>query len=148
MDFAQIRTMCPGGLTVAGHSLGGGMAQLFAMLLTRHDDPLAANINLNKLYTFGSVLATSETFTNDQSADGCFPGAQIWVAMVLPPATYAVDVIAHPAINPGGVHKPVKSNKVFVATTGQQTQFPCGVSLPDAVDLLSVVGENAYTPLH
>jgi len=150
MDFAEIRTTCPRGLTVAGHSMGGGMAQLFALLLTRHDDPLEANINLNKLYTFGTTLATSETFTNDQSADGCFPGVQMWVALPTgnPTMPYAADIVAHQVINAGGIYKSVNSNKVFVAPTGQQTQFPCGSSLPNSMDLLDFVGDTTYWPLH
>ena len=37
--------------TVAGHSMGGGMAQLTSVILNKKDDPLGADLAVHKLYS-------------------------------------------------------------------------------------------------
>jgi len=71
MDFALIRRTCKGkSLTITGHSLGGGLAQLFALLLNKRGDPLGAGIHADWLYTFGAMAVGTTTLTNDATKNG------------------------------------------------------------------------------
>jgi len=145
MDFKEIRNKCPGKFSVAGHSMGGAMAEVFAVLLTRTNDPInaqAAGIKLDKLHTFGSFGALSTMVENPQSADGCFGGTQIWYAQPSKDNddVYAIDILEVQALG-AKYFEPLKSTRMLVLEDGSQIAFPCGQSVPDFVSLQDEIGE-------
>lgn len=86
--FKKYTDKCPGGIIAAGHSLGGGVAQLFAYFANKNGDPLKMKLpykeGVKAVYGYGALtvgyertgflnLGTKE-LTNDKRADGCFPG--------------------------------------------------------------------------
>merc|ERR1719408_858889 len=73
--LAKIKETCTSGLTLAGHSLGAGTAQLMATLLNKKGDPLGAGLTVDHIYVFGAMaFAKDKAAVNDKSADGCFAG--------------------------------------------------------------------------
>ena len=73
--LAKIKETCTSGLTLAGHSLGAGTAQLMATLLNKKGDPLGAGLTVDHIYVFGAMAFAKDTAAvNDKSADGCFAG--------------------------------------------------------------------------
>jgi len=160
MDFQEIRDGCWGSFSLAGHSSGGAMAQLLAVLLTKAHDPLGAKLTLHELNTFGSFAAVMDTIPgltpspvwNDQSVDGCFPGTQSWYAQTKPDGIYAVDIVNVQELG-GDIFDPVRGSKVLhVDANGSIThqKYRCDRALPDATDLLAYVGDDftAFLPLH
>jgi len=130
MNFTEIHGLCPGKFSVTGISLGGALAQMFAVVLTNKQTKLQTNLTLDKLYTFGahSVMATSAR--NDQSVDGCFDGGQYWQVQNLC-GTSLMDAGAVGAqIKGADVREPVRSRKVF-ALASRHIEYPCGVLVPD-----------------
>jgi len=147
MDFKMIHKACPGKFSVTGLSLGGALAQLFAVLVTSKHDPLHAHLHLHKLYTYGSYSALDVPASNAQAKDGCFEGSQYWYAQ--PNANgYQVDTVAFPFVG-GAVHDPVRSNKALVFSTGQPpVEFPCGTDLPAVDDLVTAIGYDQWIFFH
>jgi len=147
MDFEMIHKACPGKFSVTGLSLGGALAQLFAVLVTSEHDPLHADLRLHKLYTYGSYSALDVPASNAQAKDGCFEGSQYWYAQ--PNVNgYAVDTVAFPGVG-GAVHDPVRSNKALVFSTGQPpVEFPCGTDLPAVDDLVTAIGYDQWLFFH
>lgn len=142
MDFAQIRSSCTGPLTVTGHSMGGGLAQLFTLAINKEGDPLSANLKVDFLYTFGAMSATIGNGVNDKNkAGGCFAGAQYYYAERDP--DYVVD-----NYDPSTTHEPIKSSKMYVFNDGSNETFPCGTPLPQSQSLLKAKGMKAWAPLH
>jgi len=145
MDFQEIRDACPGSFSVAGASLGGALAALFAILLTQEGDILKARLKLHELNTFASFAVTTSPASNNQSSDGCFAGSQYWYAQALPDGRFVVDTVADPRVG-AGVHHPVQGSKVFLQATpdGGRTQvtYPCVAPLPDdLVDLAATLND-------
>lgn len=81
----QYTDKCPGGIIAAGHSLGGGVAQLFAYLANKNGDPLGMKLpyaeGIKAVYGYGAVVVGYEPgffekkqLANDKRSDGCFPG--------------------------------------------------------------------------
>lgn len=129
MDFSAIKQKCPGKLTVVGHSLGGGLAQLFSAALNHPDDLLGAGLHVDELYTFGATPIADESLTN--GADGCFPGRLHWTAKKTD-GVVGVDIIANTKV--GGANldfDPVKADKVLLMGPGNDdVAYPCGNKMP------------------
>merc|ERR1712216_112065 len=80
--------LCPEGIVTTGHSLGGGVSQMFAFFANRAGDPLGMKLpyteGIKAAYGFGPMPAGYEktgpngmgraNLANDKRADGCFPG--------------------------------------------------------------------------
>jgi len=154
MNFDEIRLKCSGSFSVIGLSLGGALAQLFSVLLTRKDDPLSAGLQLYKLYTFGAYASTPGVVINEQAKDGCFDGAQYWYVQKHPTKgmKFAVDTIASNLVG-AHVHDPIRSDKVLVRKNGLQSVYPCGLPLPanmeDLYEFLQKKGkEDQWLKLH
>merc|ERR1719375_1352815 len=60
VPFASLRSQCSGPLMVAGHSMGGGLAQLLALALNNPQDALGAQLTVDSLYLYGP-MAVSQT---------------------------------------------------------------------------------------
>jgi len=131
LDFGKMRSSCSE-LTVAGHSLGGALAQVLAMAINKQGDPLGAQLTVDHLYTFGAMAVTHTKQGDDKASDGCFNGALFWYAAKGSVHTYAVDVVALHGIGGQNVHRPTKSLKYLVTATAQRTPFACGTPLPQA----------------
>lgn len=147
MDFTQIRSLCTGPFTVTGHSLGGGMAQLFSLAINKEGDPLSANLKVDFLYTFGAVSATAGNDGNDKNkADGCFAGAQYYYAEH-DGANTLVDVVANPLVG-GSTFVPLKTLKKFIFSDGSKEAFACGTPLPQTQSMMMAKGKADWMPLH
>jgi hypothetical protein len=129
VDFAKMKTCTK--LTVAGHSMGGALAQLTSLLINNKNDPLKAGLTVAELYTFGAMSAVEIRMGNDKNTEtGCFPGGQYWYAETgSKPGAFAVDV-ANQAISGGQLHDPVKSDKYYIGDGTTVKSFPCGTPLP------------------
>lgn len=149
MDFSEIRGICTGGkLTVTGHSLGGGLAQIFSLAINKKDDPLNAKLVVDRLYTFGAMAISAADGNNDKAADGCFPGAQFWYAEKKG-STYISDAVALPLLGGQHTHFPSKSQKVFVFNqTAPSETYACGTPLPHSQSLMMTIGQQAWEPIH
>jgi len=129
MDFELIRNTCKGKtLSVTGHSLGGGMAQLFAVLLNKKEDPLNAGITVDYIFSFGAMPVAVKTLTNDATPNGEFKGLQFYNAMrrLFRMRTwfrkkyrnkYSIDVLKMKAIGADKM-QPVKCDKVVMTGSG------------------------------
>lgn len=146
-DFANIRSDCYRSLTVTGHSLGGGLAQLFSMAINKQGDPLGANLTVDYLYTTGAMAVVDNAEGNDKSPDGCFAGRQDWYAE-MSGTDVVVDVVAMPLVGGQHTHVPSKSNKRFVFANGTAAAFPCGTPLPPAQSLYLQKSYADWSHLH
>mmetsp|Transcript_52911 Transcript_52911/g.97637 ORF Transcript_52911/g.97637 Transcript_52911/m.97637 type:complete len:325 (+) Transcript_52911:67-1041(+) len=148
-DFNQMKSVCGGSLIVTGHSLGGGLAQLFSLALNNEAFPLAAGLKVDFLYTFGAmaVIADAEANGNNKASDGCFAGTQYWYAEK-EGDDYTVDVAAMPFIGGQICHIPTKSTKVFVFSGRAPETFPCGTPLPQSESLFNKHGMDQWLVLH
>merc|ERR1719387_2895350 len=150
MDFSEIRGICTGGLTVTGHSLGGGLAQMFSMVINKKDDPMNAKLTVNSLYTFGAMPIFAKNAGNggnDKAADGCFSGAQYWYAQ-RNGSNYNTDVVALPLYGGQHTHIPTKSTKVLLFDDPNSETYACGQPLPESQCLLNALGYNAGMMAH
>ena len=85
-NMTAMLNTCPGELYVAAHGMGGAVAQLFAWLANRDDDPLRMNKKVTKLHTFGSPPVANFPLTNEAweeqgQPEGCFAGTH-WYTRV------------------------------------------------------------------
>lgn len=140
-DFGRMRSSCSG-LTVAGHSLGGALAQILAMAINKQGDPLGAKLKVDYLYTFGGMAVAHTKQGDDKRPDGCFAGSLYWYAAKGVVNKYAIDVVALHGIGGQSVHRPTRAMKKLVFATGKKVKFPCGKNLPTA-DALSAQGSFA-----
>jgi len=153
MDFNAMHTECSVSLSVTGWSLGGSLAQLFAVLMNAAHNPLHSDLRVASVYSFGAFAPMSSDMRNDQAADGCFAGNQYYAAMDDGTGGYAADVIYNEKSG-SKVHSFPHSNKVFILPTGQQIAFPCGTPLPDGYDLFAALNPtggadwSAYLQAH
>jgi hypothetical protein len=69
---------CPGRLHVAGHSMGGAMAAMFAYLANLNSDPLDMKKPVSMVFLFVAMPPAEKSLTNDQSSDGCFTGVSYY----------------------------------------------------------------------
>lgn len=152
MNFSEIRSMCTGKVTSTGLSMGGALAQLFALVINQKHDPLHAGLNVDFLYTFAALQVADEVQSNPKTADGCFPGAQYWWAQK-DGSDYIVDAVARwgkgAFREKGFEHLHIlKSPKFFVFEDGSSESFPCGTPLPyksmrSAIDTLGMATWHA-----
>jgi hypothetical protein len=128
VDFAAVNAMCTGSVTVAGHSLGGGLAQLFALAINGKSDPLNAKMKIDTIYTFGAMSLGEENEANDQAADGCFGGQQYFNAKEDESGT-TVDIVT---TNKTGGHflEPIKSSKALLFAPNRREIYECGNTIP------------------
>mmetsp|Transcript_142007 Transcript_142007/g.245923 ORF Transcript_142007/g.245923 Transcript_142007/m.245923 type:complete len:315 (+) Transcript_142007:65-1009(+) len=147
-DFNQMKSVCGGSLIVTGHSLGGGLAQLFSLALNNEAFPLAVGLKVDFLYTFGAmaVIADAAANGNKKSSDGCFAGTQYWYAEK-DGTDYVVDVAAWPMLGGQICHVPSKSTKVLVFSNKATEIFPCGTPLPQSKSLYLKYGLDQWVPL-
>jgi hypothetical protein len=69
---------CPGRLHVAGHSMGGGMAAIFAFLANMNSDPLGMKKPVSRVFLFAPMAPATTTLYNERSSDGCFTGGSYY----------------------------------------------------------------------
>jgi hypothetical protein len=77
-SLAAWAASCPGALHVTGHSVGGGVAAMFAYLANKKGDPMGIEKVVSKVFTYGSNPAANFSLSNDQSTDGCFEGSNYY----------------------------------------------------------------------
>jgi len=145
MDFASMRDECSVSFSVAGYSLGGSLAQMFAVLINAAHDPLDADLRVDELYSFGAFAPMASEARNDKAADGCFAGAQYSVAYSTSTGGYAADVVYSTDVG-GHVHSFGHSNRAFILPDGSQKVFPCGTPLPEGQDLFKDLLQGDWTP--
>jgi len=139
MDFNAMHAECSDSLSVTGWSLGGSLAQLFAVVMNAAHNPLHSDLRVKSVHSFGAFAPMSDgndqAARNDQAADGCFAGNQYYVAYPSKATGgYAADVVYSKQTG-SDLHSFPHSNKVFVMPDGSQQVFPCDTPLPQGVDL-------------
>merc|ERR1719231_1207919 len=88
---------CPGRLHVAGHSMGGGMAAMFAYLANLNSDPLDMKKPVSRVFLFNPLSPAENSLTNDRSSDGCFTGVSYYtraLAGIVPGLGTIADITA------------------------------------------------------
>jgi hypothetical protein len=142
-DLQSIKDACTDSLMVAGHSLGGGVAQLFTVVVNKADDPLNAGLTVDSLYTFGAMPVANHKLQNDKTADGCFPGALYYNARYYnagegpgwynPPGGYpylGADIVKAATIG-GSFNMVMKADKVLMVDENTHILYECGKLLSD-----------------
>jgi len=133
MDFSFIRGACTGKIfIVTGHSLGGGLAQLFSLVLNKAGDPLKAGIKADFLYTFGAMSVGSMDLSNDAAQDGCMKGLQFFNAQRNGKNSTVIDTARQPLVG-GDVLFPIKSRKMLSFGPWQHRTYKCGTPIPKEV---------------
>lgn len=131
IDFGAMRDKCTGSLTATGHSLGGGLAQLFSAAMNHPDDALNAGLHVDAVYTFGAMPVAHESLANGVESDGCFQGGLFFTAQQQENGKVGVDIVAN--TNVGGETKefdPIKSDKILLFGPGVEDTYECGTKLP------------------
>jgi hypothetical protein len=129
INFAAVNKKCTGSVTVVGHSLGGGLAQLFSLAANSNANGLDADLTVDKLYTFGAMSVGEENEANDQAADGCFDGQQFFNAMDVEGGGFAIDIVTSEATG-GQFLEPVKSSKAVLFAPDRREIYECGNTIP------------------
>jgi len=145
MNFTAMHAECNVSLSVTGWSLGGALAQMFAVLMNAKHNPLHSDLKVNQVYSFGAYapMVGSEA-TNDQAADGCFAGNQYFVAAEKREGagvTYVADMVYNTQAG-YPQHSFENSNRVFLLQDGTQVMFPCGTALPVGTDLFKLLNPS------
>lgn len=131
VKFPAIKERCTGTLMVAGHSLGGGLSQLFAAIINSVGDPLNANLHVDQVFTFGAMPVSQDPLSSGSDSDGCFGGGAFFTARHNDDGTDAVDIVANKKV--GGADKtfdPARMNKVLLFGPDEHQEFVCGNQLP------------------
>jgi len=132
IPFGEVRQQCQS-LVSIGHSLGGGLAQLFALLLNRNDDPLDAGIKADAVYSFGAMPPGQENFADDHQEDGCFEGQLFYNARRDDAGQLGVDIVNNALIG-GQVLEPIKALKVLLVSPEEHLSFECGHLIPNSFE--------------
>lgn len=128
INFAAVNQKCTGSVTVVGHSLGGGLAQLFSLAANSNKNGLDADLTVDALYTFGAMSVGEENEANDKAADGCFEGQQFFNAMDVD-GGIAVDIVTTKKTG-GQVLEPIKSSKALLFAPNRRDIYECGNTIP------------------
>jgi len=136
--LATIKEKCTAGLTLTGHSLGGGTSQLMATLLNKKGDPLGAELTVDHVFGFGPMpFAKGAPAANDKSADGCFAGGMYANAKENEDLVPMVDLVWQMlTTTPGLQFRHVKTAHHLLLGPGDILVTPCGEDppyLPDAL---------------
>ena len=133
-DFPEMNSTCNTSVMVTGHSLGGGLAQMFTMALNSNADLLKAGFTADSLYTYGAMPVSAVGTKNDQAADGCFPGALFFNAENST-GTVRVDIVRAPQVG-APLLQPIKYiKKVLLFNYEAPMVIPCGEDIPASVAL-------------
>jgi len=130
--LALIQNTCTSGLTLTGHNLGGGTAQLMATLLNMNGDPLGAGLTVDHVYGFGAMpFVKSTAAANDKSADGCFAGGLYANA---PSKTFdglpEVDVVWQMLTSRPLNYRHIKTSHHLLFNHTEEMVTPCGEDPP------------------
>jgi len=137
MDFELIKNTCKKKeLIITGHSLGGGLAQLFAVLLNEKSDPLNAGIRANRLFTFGAMSIGATKLGN-----GCTRGFQFYNARKNDNSSIEIDVARNPLAG-GHVLLPISSDKILLFGPDDSIEYECGIPIPKDVKDFPLLFKN------
>lgn len=126
--LSLIRTTCSTSITVTGHSLGGAISQLFAVLANKVGDPLKAGITVSYYYGFGPMPIGLSEYRDDKHVDGCFPGGLYYNMQRDTSGSSFIDILAFRGTESG--YKWVKSPKVLTWNYKTKKVIPCGGTFP------------------
>merc|ERR1711869_77080 len=130
--LAKIKETCTSGLTLAGHSLGGGTSQLMATLLNKKGDPLGAGLTVDHLFWFGPMPFVKDTAaTNDKRKNGCFAGGVYANAPSrTEDGTPEVDLVWQMLTDTSLSYRHVKTSHHLLFGPGEEEVTPCGEEVP------------------
>merc|ERR1719345_204336 len=126
VNWATVKQRCTGNLMVAGHSLGGGLTQLFAGVMNSAADPLNTGLHVDQIFTFGAMPVSQDALSSGSDSDGCFGGSAFYTAR-------------HTAGGTDQTFDPVKTMKVLLFGADERQEFKCGDQLP-----LSTLGDTGF----
>jgi len=136
---------CDKGFVAAGHSLGGALAQLFAVLVNKNDNPLEWNRKVDAVYPIGSMPVGHKTvLTNDQSPDGTFKGTNLFNSLWHPEESRMLVVDFTHSL-PSSDFKHIKMKHEFFMTSGgdriivpASEQIPADITLQGAREYFGI----------
>lgn len=146
-SLADFAGSCPGSLSVSGHSMGGGMAAIFAYLANLPSDPLSMGKHVSQTFLFGANPPATTKLENAQSEDGCFEGASYYARTTSVPGFSALGdpAIGFATLETGmvGMNIPSVSLEVTGIITdstnlaGPGITTPCGEEPPVLIAMRS-----------
>lgn len=96
---------CSGGVSAAGHSLGGAIASIFAACVNRKENFIQGNkFTIKELWTIGAPAASKQPLEDKTQKSGCFNGARIYND-----DGREYDIVPYITNNVGFVHPHLKS---------------------------------------
>lgn len=126
--MALIRMVCVKSITVSGHSLGGGVSQLFTALANKIGDPLNAGITVDYHYGFGAMPVGLSEFADDKHPGGCFPGGLYYNMQKDASGNSFIDILSFRGNENG--YKWLKAPKVLTWNYSEKKVFSCETKFP------------------
>jgi len=134
IDFSAVNAKCTKLVSSVGHSLGGGLAQLFALAINDKSDALNANLTIDKVWTLGAMTVAVANEANDATypeypnvQPGCFRGHQFWNARDGESGT-EVDILRS-ASTGGKDLEPIKTAKTLLFAPNRKKTYTCGKTI-------------------
>lgn len=134
-----IARKCTKSFVVAGHSLGGALAQLLAVAINAKHNPLGWTRGVDAVYVIGSMPISRAPLSNDQQPDKCFRGKNLFNAeQEQSTGLWRVDP-AFSFPNPGGV--PLNKHTLLPQVLMQDKVWHVETSCDEEVDA-ALLAEN------
>lgn len=127
--FAIIRQSCAKPVTVAGHSLGAAMAQMFAVMANKRGDPLLMGVQVGAIHGFGAMPIGHEDGkppSNGKSSDGCFKGGVYGSAAHKAGGVNVIDPAFTMIMRSALAYRHVKTTTVVMFSPTEKKEYPCG----------------------
>jgi hypothetical protein len=134
IDFSLVKAKCTKLVSSVGHSLGGGLAQLFALVINDKTDALNANLTIDKVWTFGGMTVATAPEASDATypeypnvQPGCFRGGLFWNARDGENGP-EVDILR--SVKTGGkLLEPIKMRKTLLWAPNRHKTYECGETI-------------------
>lgn len=127
--FADIRLACPKLISVVGHSLGGAMAQMFALMANMVGDPEGMGLTVGNIFAFGAPPIGSvkgKEPVNGKTFNGCFGGGLYANVNDNGAGKTEIDPVFTLGTTAKHGYRHVKMAKVIVWSSSRKMTYKCG----------------------